>query len=69
MVIRAFEYNHGAIRLYERLGFVHEGRERKAYWHEGRWWDGVMMSMLENEYWDLQKKKGEKEVTVNTKLA
>jgi RimJ/RimL family protein N-acetyltransferase len=55
--IRAFEWNTGAIRLYEKLGFVHEGRERESYWHEGRWWDGVGMSMLEGEWREMQRVK------------
>ncbi|KAF2832405.1 acetyltransferase [Ophiobolus disseminans] len=57
--IRAFEYNAGAVRLYERLGFRHEGREREGIWHEGRWWDGIEMSMLEDEWREIQKEKDE----------
>jgi RimJ/RimL family protein N-acetyltransferase len=57
--IRSFEWNTGAIRLYEKLGFKHEGREREAYWHEGRFWDGVQMGMLEGEWRGLQKAKDE----------
>jgi RimJ/RimL family protein N-acetyltransferase len=57
--IRAFEWNAGAIRLYEKLGFKHEGREREAYWHEGRFWDGMEMSMLDREWRELQEKKSE----------
>jgi RimJ/RimL family protein N-acetyltransferase len=52
-------WNTGAIRLYEKLGFKHEGREREAYWHEGRFWDGVQMGMLEGEWRGLQKAKDE----------
>lgn len=59
--VRAFGWNEGAIRLYERLGFVHEGREREAFWYEGRWWDGVEMSLLEGEWESLREKEREKE--------
>ncbi|KAF2027326.1 acetyltransferase [Setomelanomma holmii] len=48
--IRAFEWNEGAIRLYKKIGFKMEGRERQAYWFEGRWWDGIEMGMLEGEW-------------------
>jgi RimJ/RimL family protein N-acetyltransferase len=48
--VRAFSYNEGAIRLYERLGFVVEGRERESVWHEGQWWDVVTLGMLEAEW-------------------
>lgn len=55
--IRAFEWNEGAIKLYEKLGFVYEGKERKALWHEGRWWDGFEMSMLDEEWWGMERKR------------
>lgn len=55
--IRAFEWNTGALRLYEKIGFKLEGREREAFWHEGRWWDGVEFSMLEGEWWGMQREK------------
>lgn len=57
--IRAFTWNTGAIRLYEKLGFKHEGRERECFWHEGRWWDCVTLAMLEGEWRDLAKQKQE----------
>ncbi|KAI8930892.1 hypothetical protein NX059_011907 [Plenodomus lindquistii] len=56
--IRAFEYNDGAVRLYEKLGFVQEGREREAYWWEGRWWDGIWMGILEREWRVLREAGG-----------
>jgi RimJ/RimL family protein N-acetyltransferase len=59
VAIKSFEWNSGAIRLYEKLGFTHEGRVREAYWHEGRFWDGVMMGMLEGEWRELQKDQKE----------
>ncbi|KAJ4986965.1 hypothetical protein SVAN01_07506 [Stagonosporopsis vannaccii] len=55
--IRAFEWNTGALRLYEKIGFKLEGREREAFWHEGRWWDGVAFSMLEGEWWEMQRER------------
>ncbi|KAH8723473.1 acyl-CoA N-acyltransferase, partial [Phaeosphaeriaceae sp. PMI808] len=56
--IRALGWNTGAIGLYERLGFRHEGREREAFWHEGRWWDGVTMGLLEGEWREMQEGGG-----------
>jgi RimJ/RimL family protein N-acetyltransferase len=55
--VRGFSYNAGAIRLYERLGFVVEGREREAVWYEGSWWDTVTLGMLEGEWREMQKVK------------
>ncbi|KAF2621933.1 acyl-CoA N-acyltransferase [Macroventuria anomochaeta] len=71
--IRAFEWNTGALRLYEKVGFKVEGREREALWHEGRWWDGVELGMLEGEWWALQreqeKKKGNQDEERRTSRA
>lgn len=58
--IRAFEWNTGALRLYEKVGFKIEGREREALWHEGRFWDSVELGMLEGEWWELQRERGKK---------
>ncbi|KAF2873923.1 acyl-CoA N-acyltransferase [Massariosphaeria phaeospora] len=55
VMIRAFGWNEGAIRLYEQLGFKHEARHREALWHEGRWWDSIDMAMLEGESWEGKK--------------
>lgn len=48
--VRAFGWNARAIELYKRLGFKEEGRWREALWHEGKWWDDVQLSILENEW-------------------
>ena len=41
-----FEYNPRAIRSYEKLGFVHEGRIRGAILREGQRWDWLFMGLL-----------------------
>lgn len=55
--IRAFAWNDGAIKLYERLGFKYEGKEREAFWYNDKWWDGLEFAMLEDEWRELQKEK------------
>ena len=45
-----FAFNELAIRAYQRVGFVHEGRSREAIWRDGRWWDEIHMSVLEPEW-------------------
>jgi RimJ/RimL family protein N-acetyltransferase len=44
-----FDDNPRAMRVYERLGFVHEGRKRDADFRDGKYRDKVMMSLLEDE--------------------
>ena len=43
-------FNPAGIRAYEKVGFVEEGRRRASVWHDGRWYDQIMMSILENEW-------------------
>ena len=44
------EYNTWARRMFERLGFTHEGTLRKSRPHEGARFDSVVMGMLSTEY-------------------
>lgn len=48
--LRVMEFNEGAIALYERKGFEHDGRLRQAIWREGRYWDELVMSVLQPEW-------------------
>jgi RimJ/RimL family protein N-acetyltransferase len=48
--IETFSYNEGAQRLYQKMGFVLEGRSRESLWHEGKWHDYLSFSMLEHEW-------------------
>jgi RimJ/RimL family protein N-acetyltransferase len=43
-------YNQAGIRAYQKAGFVEEGRYRQAVLHDGRWYDEVLMSILDHEF-------------------
>ncbi len=43
-------FNPAGIRAYEKAGFAEEGRRREAVWHDGRWYDEVLMSLLDQEW-------------------
>jgi ribosomal-protein-alanine N-acetyltransferase len=45
--LRVLEFNHRAIRCYEKCGFVREGVEREGSFIAGEWQTDVMMSILE----------------------
>ncbi len=42
--------NKNALRFWKSLGFKKEGVERDAHFYDNEYIDGVMMSILENEY-------------------
>src|SRR6185369_654200 len=44
------EYNLRARRLYEKIGFVFEGRFREDHYHDRKWYDVLFYSMLEHEW-------------------
>lgn len=44
------EYNLGARRVYERVGFVLEGRRREVTFSGGRYWDLLLYSVLKREW-------------------
>ena len=43
-------FNLAGIRAYEKAGFVEEGRHRESVLHDGRWYDDVLMSILDHEW-------------------
>lgn len=45
-----FEFNPRAIHVYEKIGFVREGVERDALFWEGRFYNQIIMSILEHEW-------------------
>lgn len=49
--LRVFENNPRAIRVYEKCGFIQEGRERQGRYYKGHYWDVIHMSILSEEYW------------------
>ena len=48
--LRVFEDNPRAIRAYEKAGFIHEGRQRQAEYHDGQFHDVLIMSVLRPEW-------------------
>ncbi len=48
--LRVWETNANAIHIYEKVGFVHEGRMRQAVFKEGRYIDVLYMGILRSEY-------------------
>jgi len=53
--LHVYEENIWAIRTYEKVGFVHEGRKRQALFKRGKYQDVLIMSILRDE-WEGQEK-------------
>ena len=49
-----YDVNADARRVYERVGFVHEGTLRRAVFREGSFWDVHVMAILVDEWRALQ---------------
>ena len=43
-------FNAAGIRAYEKAGFTEEGRFREYVLHDGRWYDEVLMSILDHDW-------------------
>lgn len=62
--MEAAGWNERAVVLYQRLGFVLEGRRREALWHNGRFYDSIMLGMLLHE-WEARQTPEEKVTVVS----
>ena len=50
VTLKVYADNLRAIRLYEKLGFRHEGRLREDMYRDGQYEDTLMMGILKREY-------------------
>ena len=55
--LHVYEYNDRARRVYEKLGFVHEGRLRQDTYRDGRYRDTLCMAILRPE-WEVWPRPG-----------
>jgi RimJ/RimL family protein N-acetyltransferase len=48
--LRVFSFNDNAVKMYEKIGFKHEGVSRQCIFRDGNWHDIIQMGLLQNEY-------------------
>jgi len=46
---RVLSFNQAGIKLFKDADFVEEGREREAFYSEGKYWDILLFSKLRND--------------------
>jgi RimJ/RimL family protein N-acetyltransferase len=52
--INALSFNERAIHLYQKLGFILEGRKREVFYINRKYHDSVQFGMLESEWKKLR---------------
>lgn len=55
------EYNTRGQKVYEKAGFVLEGRRRQVHFYDRKWWDVLLYSVLESEWEQRQVEQDEKQ--------
>lgn len=45
-----YEFDNKKIDLYSKLGMTIDGRWRKQYFYNGRWWDSLLLEILAEEW-------------------
>jgi len=50
LYLKVMGFNTRALRLYEKLGFLHEVREREMLFHDGQYFDQVVMGLLRADW-------------------
>ncbi len=48
--LNVFSFNPRAIAIYEKMGFIHEGRIRRTLYADGQYHDQVLMGMIAEEF-------------------
>jgi len=43
-------FNPAGVRAYQKAGFTEEGRLRESVLHDGRWYDEILMAILDHEW-------------------
>jgi RimJ/RimL family protein N-acetyltransferase len=50
VMLTVYEYNLAGRRAYASAGFRETARRRQGHWHDGRFWDEIVMDCLATEY-------------------
>ncbi|MGN0345156.1 MAG: GNAT family N-acetyltransferase [Lachnospiraceae bacterium] len=45
-----YEFDHKKINLYQKLGMTIDGTWRDQYFYDGKWWDSLLLEIIQEEY-------------------
>ncbi|KUI62940.1 Spermidine N(1)-acetyltransferase [Cytospora mali] len=48
------EYNKRAHKCYQKCGFKFDGRQRQCHWHDRKWYDLYLFSIIEDEWEEMR---------------
>jgi RimJ/RimL family protein N-acetyltransferase len=48
--VGVYDFNEASIKLHEKLGFQHEGRERRVYFTRGEYHDSLILGITREEF-------------------
>ncbi|KAE9402893.1 acyl-CoA N-acyltransferase [Gymnopus androsaceus JB14] len=54
--------NTAAIKVYNKVGFVQEGVQRKANWIDGKWHDVIWMAVLDEDWEDSRQDRADPKI-------
>ena len=54
IMLNVYEFNKGAIKVYESLGFKKFGTRHKSYYFKGKFYDEIQMEILKEEYNEIE---------------
>jgi RimJ/RimL family protein N-acetyltransferase len=55
--VNIYEFNEQSIKLHEKLGFVPEGRLRRSYYTNGKYYDELCYGLTDDEFRDISNLK------------
>lgn len=53
--LSSVEYNKRAHKCYQKCGFKFDGRQRQCHWHDRKWYDSYLFSIMEDEWGEMRK--------------
>jgi RimJ/RimL family protein N-acetyltransferase len=55
--LSVYNFNSRALKTYQKVGFIEEGRKRQARYHNGKYYDEIIMAILRQDWEKRDKEK------------